>query len=505
MKRAILFLVVMAVAVPSFSFAQKYSSKITGAKERMNNGDYEKAIEILLEAEEFMDEKKNRIHEVEYMLGVCYYRKVRYQEALGAFKKSQANGKKYTKEGMNLTQVGFHPIPTYIESCMSLIFTNSKNLFNTVQANTDEKERIKGYATVIDQLNLLLTYDPNYANAHVLLGNTYNDLANIVTAPDTIKQYRLNAIKSYETILKTQENLTVYLVVGQLHNLVDNVDQSIAVLEKALKIETDDKETRKQVLYQLILVYNQREKYERGATYLAALLEKSKDEEMNRAIIPPLAIFYDQTGKSEKAIKMYREALKKEPDNVDLWYNLGRLYLDKKQFEEGIKAFLKAKELQPDDVDLAYLVADEYYFLCDKKRKTKIEEMGGDEADEAKVFTAVQADYTAAIPHIESAIEKIKVELTAKPEDMQTEVKLNHQAGRLLVHLALINGYLAGPNAESKKRSAAQVPFYEKALPYLEKSVSLDDSRKGDWMQLGQIYANLGMMDKAQEAFKKAE
>ena len=56
----------------------------------------------------------------------------------------------------------------------------------------------------------------------------------------------------------------------------------------------------------------------------------------------------------EEAVEKFKEALKIDPDNVQIWTSWGVALIELGQFEEAADKFKKAVELQPDFVPALY-------------------------------------------------------------------------------------------------------------------------------------------------------
>jgi len=56
---------------------------------------------------------------------------------------------------------------------------------------------------------------------------------------------------------------------------------------------------------------------------------------------------YGKHGRYAEAIEVYKTGLKVDPNNIDLWYNMGGAYYTNKQAPEAIAAFQQALKLQP--------------------------------------------------------------------------------------------------------------------------------------------------------------
>ena len=69
-----------------------------------------------------------------------------------------------------------------------------------------------------------------------------------------------------------------------------------------------------------------------------------------------------ELGTPEQVIVRMKEKLMKDPNSVQGWYLLGRLYMSLGRSHEAATAFSKAYHLQPDNVDMALQYAQALYF-----------------------------------------------------------------------------------------------------------------------------------------------
>jgi tetratricopeptide (TPR) repeat protein len=56
---------------------------------------------------------------------------------------------------------------------------------------------------------------------------------------------------------------------------------------------------------------------------------------------------YGKVGKYAEAIEVYKKGIKVDPNNADLWYNMGGAYYTNRQPAEALEAFRRALQLQP--------------------------------------------------------------------------------------------------------------------------------------------------------------
>ncbi len=166
-------------------------------------------------------------------------------------------------------------------------------------------------------------------------------------------------------------------------------------------------------------------------------------DSLNIKAIEQKAMAYDHLGESDKAFAAYKDALSKQPDDTDLLFNVGRLYLFKNDYEKAIENFKIVLEKNPDDFDSNYFIGYCYLNLAQN------------------VF-------------------KKERELDSKEQEKIPEKVL-------------------------KAKKEQETEYFKNAIPYLEKAVQLKPDNYESWYNLGAAYVNIGMKEKGQEAFDKAE
>jgi tetratricopeptide (TPR) repeat protein len=77
----------------------------------------------------------------------------------------------------------------------------------------------------------------------------------------------------------------------------------------------------------------------------------SIDHKNNDAVVN-LALCYKHLNNYDMALKTFDKALHTNPNDYEIYNNLGLLHYDMKKYEESIKDFLKALELKKDGKDL---------------------------------------------------------------------------------------------------------------------------------------------------------
>lgn len=152
---------------------------------------------------------------------------------------------------------------------------------------------------------------------------------------------------------------------------------------------------------------------------------------------------YVESNRSNEALGVFVAAAAASPQNEALQYNVGVLYLNKKELEKAAEYFGRAVEIKPDYPEASYNLGVTYL------------RMGA------------------------AAKEKVN-------EEYDLEVKKKKKDKKRIDQLINDKSFLV---------------YYKKALPYLEKVKEFRKNEPQFWTVLGQVYTNLDMKDKAKEAF----
>lgn len=165
-----------------------------------------------------------------------------------------------------------------------------------------------------------------------------------------------------------------------------------------------------------------------------------------------------------KAVDILKKGAAKYPSDSAILLQLGNAYYSLGEIETAIASFKDLSEKMPDNKDIRYAYGA--VLLKGKKYAESIAEL--------QVVVKMDEKNTDAIYNLAAAY-------------------INW--GNDLREVALKN--------ESDDKSYQQK--FEAAIPFLEKYLTIKPSEARVWINLYQVYANLGMKEKAEEAFKKAE
>jgi len=237
------------------------------------------------------------------------------------------------------------------------------------------------------------------------------------------------------------EQTDSYKNLAYVYMRMDSIPAVLRSYQDLLAIKPDDYET----YMTMASIHNQRQEYAQAAELLHKAVAVAPDSVRPR-IIGDIGITYDMMGKPEEAMKTYQDALKMNPGNKDLLFNLGRLYLMRDDYANAISQLTEVLKQNPEDFEVNYNVGLSYLKIGERldKRAREIED---------------------------AAIAAKKKPNTARIDSLRQAANAN------------FNG----------------------AMPYLKKAVDLKPDQGSAWHNLGVGYMRAGDQEKAKEAFAKAE
>ena len=246
----------------------------------------------------------------------------------------------------------------------------------------------QNYEKAIEQGELAVKTNPGDPEAHFVLGQAYGLVGeyrkmneaftkSLDASPKSeaaIKQQRnkyyvdlfnagANAIKNNE-LDQAEENYSIctamipdrsgaYTNLALVYNLKENPQLAMANYEKAIELDPEDLKVRLQLG---MVMYregsNDKSMYPKAIEVFQYILEHAEpgSEEYNQALLH-IAYSYDLMGDQAKAIETYMKAISENPDDKDIWFNLGRLYFMQENFDKAIESFTEVIRLAPEDFE----------------------------------------------------------------------------------------------------------------------------------------------------------
>ncbi|MBN2367055.1 MAG: tetratricopeptide repeat protein [Calditrichaeota bacterium] len=184
----------------------------------------------------------------------------------------------------------------------------------------------------------------------------------------------------------------------------------------------------------------------------------------NDTLMVAVGDFYFKIYKLQNAKNMYEKALAVNPENVDAMLALGEIYTREKNWDKALEFFPQAMQRQPDNPAIPNNIA---------------------------IILYNNEKYEEAIPYLLKTIE-------LEPSNQNAYEVLS------LCYMQSAQKYTDkfAETEDTQYRDQA-LATYQKALSFLEDATTRFPDSTLLWNNLGVTYAQLGMKDKAEEAFER--
>ncbi len=319
----------------------------------------------------------------------------------------------------------------------------------SVEMNSAKLYKKQGeFDRAIEWFEKAVAKKPENAEAHYMLGDLYGmkgRIADMVRAFDASlsyskkfeKEIKISRDKYFRESFKTgvdaanagdyakaleafnnslviePKQVDTYKNLVYVYSRLDSIPGMVQVYEELLKVDPNDYET----YLALAVIHNRRREYDKTIERLRKAVEVAPDSAKPR-IIGEIGITYDLMGKGDEAMKVYEEALKMNPGDKNLLFNLGRLYFMRDDYANAVKQFTEVWKSNPEDFEVNYQVGASYLKIGERldKRANEIEgEMlsaktaskAKKDANTARIDSLRQAggeNFKAALPYLLRAV-----------------------------------------------------------------------------------------------------
>ncbi len=358
MKRVNIFTAIVLGAFLTFTGFQCSSTELTSAKLYIQQKNWDKAIDVLNKEVT----KNPKSDEGYYLLGAVYAEKENIDQMIESYDKSLEISKKYEKEIKSAKK--YH---------WANFFNKGVAFFNRAaqQTNPDSAALMNNKSTyAFDQA---IKLEPDSLDSYKNLAYVYMNM-----------QKFDDAIPNFMKLIEKQKSPDAYKYVGQIYynkgvierdkyenskvaadslKALDYFNKAIVILEEGKKVLPNDSE---------VLLYL-------SNSYIAA-------------------------NKVDVAIDAFKAGVVAEPNNKFYRYNYGVLLLGDNQFEAAADQFKKAVDIDPTYQNAIYNLAVTYVKWGAKIAKDH--EVANKDNKEAKEETQSKEKYKAALPYLESYVQK---------------------------------------------------------------------------------------------------
>ena len=329
------FLLVAALGMSSFSFAQK--DEIKAASKAMKSGDAAAVLEALAPAAGSIDSADDKyIAQFYFLQGEA----LAMQAAAGDFSAYDKAVASYNKALANEEASGKSKYSADIQQKFASMTSEIVNA--AVQDNNDQK-----YKEAAEKLFLSYSLSPKdtvylyYAASSAVNGNEYEI---------SLKYYNMLKDLGYDG--SEQKFSAVNKETGEREEMPKQ-QRDLMVKSGSYEDPKDERTESKinEVIKNIALIYTQLGQDDKA---MEAYVEARKKNPSDVGLILNQANLYFKQGDKETFKSLMNEATEVDPTNPDLFYNIGVINMEQQNMEEARAAYSKAIELSPTYIN-AYL------------------------------------------------------------------------------------------------------------------------------------------------------
>jgi tetratricopeptide (TPR) repeat protein len=319
----------------------------------------------------------------------------------------------------------------------------------------------------------VLDNDPDNIKAAVGLGHYYLKMGRAGEAERVFEQLKL---RSRSNPLIVKQIALIYLDQKKYQEAAE-----------ALQILLEDNGDKPEIHYFLGMAFEGLKKTDEAiATYM-----KVKDgSSYYRSAVVHLSFLYQEKGDQQRAVNLMNEALKKEPNEPELYLFLGALYEEMEAYDKAVHTLKKGLDFQPDHIRLHFRLGVVYDKSGDKE--ACIHEMRtivDTDPTHAEALNYLGYTYAELGTNLDEAEDLIKRAMEHKPNDgyitdslgwvyykkglFKEAIKFLEEAAKLVSDDPTILEHLADTCIKMNDTKRA-LKYYKKALEYIE-----EDNDKG--------------------------
>ena len=417
-------------------------------------------------------------------LGVFYYTKEMYIDAIDAFKKAIALGKKYFLAYANLGIA--------IKKLLEMEVLSDDSEF---REESDEKHNYT-YDDVIDILNTALKFNSNSDTTYNNLGEVFYHIGRFTDAIDAFKK----------AIELKPDNPDAHYNLGFVYGDIGRFDDAQIEYNRTLKI--DENYTKKEL--KLEIDKNAAQMYDEDVE--RAGKEVFKIDPVAARSLNSVGLAQMHLKRYDDAIREFEKAMQADPAFVEPLINLSRVYLAKKDIKHVIQYLNKAIVIDKDNPVL-YNNLGIFFNLMEKYDIAR---------GHLEHAIELKSDYYEAMLNL-SKVYMNERNLVKAKEVLKKLYKLNKNDKAVLANLGYIL-YLEGDIAEGvayiskaieKDKEYDEALFLygkillndkkiDDAIKFFEKVEGINPKKKELYFVLGQAYRRKGNFEKTLEYFQKA-
>ena len=338
---------------------------------------------------------------------------------------------------------------------------------------------------------------------------TLQSLATVLETNGEIQR----AIKTYQLLVKQQPDPETYIKLSNLYVDAGDTDQALASLELALEFKLSDVQKQNAYRSYMLIGYtfskeNQQAKAVEAFQHAAGL--KPSDTSLTS-----LAYALESKGDIEKAIKIYRDLLRKNND-PETFIRLSHLYVSTGNKENAIHSLDSALQLDVSDAQkkAAYRSQGELYYQSKdySQAKKAFQKALRIDSDDTYLLNSI-ALTNIKLGQLKEASDNLKQSLSIKESVdalftlAEVEKRLNHLDAPVQIYRHLIKFRGLKPQQKSQVLANLGLLYMDRnqeqlAIGYLRAAVARN---KSDWMLYRHLGIALGRFNRWDEALEQFE
>ncbi|MCK9231041.1 MAG: tetratricopeptide repeat protein [Syntrophales bacterium] len=200
----------------------------------------------------------------------------------------------------------------------------------------------RGAVTILEAS---LQRHPEYVDTHILLGRLYERAG-----------AREKAISHYRTVIGLEPHMAdPYLLLSLLYKTGGDYDQAIATLQELLERDPESYIAA----YQLAHLYMETRQMKEARHWLHHTMKVKPSFD---SALTDLALISEIEEDEERAIELYRDYLKSNPQDAEVRLRLGRLLLRRESYSDSAREFEEIIRVQPEFSEARFSLALSYLF-----------------------------------------------------------------------------------------------------------------------------------------------
>ncbi|HDY89663.1 MAG TPA: tetratricopeptide repeat protein [bacterium] len=252
----------------------------------------------------------------------------------------------------------FDPKDTSIHNNIGTIYLNRKEYDRALESFKTSLKYDRNFAPAYEGIGVLLytdediegarkqfeiavKLDPELPNSHFHLGTIYMNN----------KEYD-KALVSFENVLKHELDAESYSRMGTIHFIRKEFDKAEKEFKTTLKIDPENVGA----LHNLGLVYMNKKEYDKAEEAFRTVYRTNPNNPNVCFMLGKVLSMNDRT--IPEAISMYNKALSLNPSDVQVYSDLGSLFIKIGKKQEAIAVFERALKLSPNNQNLKAQIAE---------------------------------------------------------------------------------------------------------------------------------------------------